>query len=115
MSLTNESKIALEIHKKPNMLYDEVDLISTNRRINKFPDSSDMVVVVPNNNSPKKYDNTIDFSNLVYGTSIDKHNPRKIGLVTALFYINKFPLIIIGPDCKKNNIFIYLIFYLMCR
>ena len=115
MFLSNESKIALEIHKKPNMLYDEVDLISTNRRINKLPDSSETVVVVPNNNSQKKYDNSIDFSNLVYGTSIDKLNPRKIGLVTAFFYINKFPLIVIGPDCKKNNIFIYLIFNLMCR
>ena len=52
----------------------------------------------------KRYDNAIDFSNLVYGTSIDKHNPRKIGLVTAFFYINKFPLIVIGPDCKKNYI-----------
>ncbi len=35
MSLNNDSNISLEIHKKPNILYDEVDLISSNLRISK--------------------------------------------------------------------------------
>ena len=102
MSMNNESKIALEINnKKPSMLYDEVDLISTNRRINKTTDNSGILVVNQNDNLPKRLDNsTVDYTNLVYGISIDIHNPRKMGLVYAFFYINNFPLFIIGPDCK---------------
>ncbi len=50
-------------------------------------------------NSSDKYP-----TDLIYGTSINIHNPRKIGLVRAFLYIKDFPLIIIGPDCKYNII-----------
>jgi hypothetical protein len=91
MSLTNDSNISLEIHKKPNILYDEVDLISSNRRVK----NSTSIVISPKNK--KKENSSEDF---VYGTSIDIHNPRNIGATKAFLYINGFPIIIIGPDCK---------------
>lgn len=94
MSLTNDSNISLEIHKKQ---YNEVDLISSNRRKIKSTYISDAEI-----NSidkfPKKTEGIpID---LVFGVPIDKHKPRKLGSVKAFCYIKEFPIIIIGPDCK---------------
>ena len=98
MSLNNDSNIVLEIHKKPNMLYDEVDLISSNMRISKSTHTNS-IMISSSYNSSDKYP-----SDLIYGTSINIHKPRKIGLVRAFLYIKDFPLIIIGPDCKYNII-----------
>ena len=40
-------------------------------------------------------------SSLLYGNSINDLTPKRIGNMYAFLYINKKPLIIIGPDCKK--------------
>ena len=45
-----------------------------------------------NNKSTKSY--------LLYGNHIDILHPKYLGRAKALFYINNYPLIIIGPDCK---------------
>ena len=50
-----------------------------------------------------KVDNNNDKENLLYGNSITITNPRNVGKVYAFLYIKKYPLIIIGPDCKLNN------------
>lgn len=49
-------------------------------------------------------------SSLLYGNSINDLTPKRIGRLFAFFYINEKPLILIGPDCKKNIIIIYNIF-----
>ena len=92
MSLTNDSHISLEIHKQSNMLYNEVNLISTNRRI---INNSSITVSTPKNKKSE-----YSSADLVFGTSIDIHNPRRIGAINAFLYIKGFPIIIIGPDCK---------------
>ena len=98
MSLTNDSNISLEIHQKPNILYDEVDIITSNRKIVKSTDSSSIEVAQSQTDpSPKKPENSTD---LIFGQSISISKPRKIGAVYAFLYINYYPLIIIGPDCK---------------
>ena len=47
-----------------------------------------------NNNSigTKKY--------LLYGNHIDNLKPKYLGKARAFCYINNYPIIIIGPDCK---------------
>ena len=98
MSLTNDSNISLEIHKKQNILYDEVDIITSNRRIIKPSDRSYPEVAQTQNNFPqKKIENSTD---TIFGVSINNPKPKKIGSVYAFLYINYYPLIIIGPDCK---------------
>ena len=98
MSLTNDSNISLEIRQQPNILYDEVDKITSNRRIVKSSDISSIEVAqTQNDSSPKKPENSSD---LIFGKSISIPKPRKIGAVYAFLYINYYPLIIIGPDCK---------------
>ena len=100
MSLNNDSNISLEIHKKPNILYDEVDLISSNRRMAKAMETTNTVEISSTDNSSQKSEKSSP--DLVYGASIDMHNPRNLGLVKAFLYIKGFPLIVIGPDCKHN-------------
>ena len=99
MSLTNDnSNISLEIHKKPNILYDEIDLITSNRKIIKSTENSNSITIGQSKNNSK---NSEYFSaDLVFGASIDILNPRKIGSLYAFCYIKGFPIIIIGPDCK---------------
>ena len=91
MRLTNDSNISIEMPKKSNISYDEVDLISGN---SKLPNFSSKVV------SPKNQKIEFSSADLVFGTSIDIHNPRKIGAINAFLYIKGFPIIVIGPDCK---------------
>jgi hypothetical protein len=45
-----------------------------------------------NNIGTKKY--------LLYGNHIDNLKPKYLGKARALCYINNYPIIIIGPDCK---------------
>ena len=98
MSLTNDSNISLEIRQQPNILYDEVDKITSNRKIVKSTDSSSIEVAQSQTDpSPKKPENSTD---LIFGKSISISKPRKIGAVYAFLYFNYYPLIIIGPDCK---------------
>ena len=42
---------------------------------------------------------------LLYGNHIENLHPKYLGKARALFYINNYPLIIIGPDCKYFKIF----------
>jgi hypothetical protein len=39
-------------------------------------------------------------SYLLYGNHIDNLHPKYLGRSRAFLYINNYPLIIIGPDCK---------------
>ena len=39
-------------------------------------------------------------SSLLYGNHIRNLNPKYLGKTRAFFYINKYPTIIIGPNCK---------------
>ena len=41
-------------------------------------------------------------TSLFYGNSFNDYSPKKIGNMFAFFYINKKPLILIGPDCKNS-------------
>ena len=41
-------------------------------------------------------------SSLFYGNSFNDYSPKHIGNMFAFFYINKKPLILIGPDCKND-------------
>jgi hypothetical protein len=98
MSLNNDSNIGLTINKKSNILYDEVDLISSsNRRIEKAHDNN-AIEISSTEKTSQKQDKPL--SDLVYGASIDIRKPTNIGSVKAFLYIKDFPLIIIGPDCK---------------
>ena len=49
---------------------------------------------------------------IVYGNSINDLIPKRIGKLFAFLYINQKPLIMIGPDCKKNSYFtIYILIF----
>ena len=41
-------------------------------------------------------------TSLLYGNSINDLSPRRLGKMYAFLYFKNKPLIIIGPDCKKN-------------
>ena len=41
-------------------------------------------------------------TSLLYGNSINDLTPRRLGKMYAFLYFKNKPLIIIGPDCKKN-------------
>ena len=43
-------------------------------------------------------------NNELFGNDIKIINPKKIGNVYAFLYFKDYPLIIIGPDCKKINL-----------
>ena len=58
-----------------------------------------------NNKSTKSY--------LLYGNHIDNLHPKYLGRAKALFYINNYPLIIIGPDCKF--IFCFILIFIFQR
>jgi len=38
---------------------------------------------------------------LLYGNHIDNLKPKYLGKARAFCYINNYPIIIIGPDCKS--------------
>ena len=46
---------------------------------------------------------------LLYGNHIDNLKPKYLGKTRAFLFINNYPLIILGPDCKfiEINIFKY--------
>lgn len=48
---------------------------------------------------------------LLYGNSINDINPKRLGRLYAFFYINKKPLIIIGPDCKNYHYIINISYF----
>ena len=39
---------------------------------------------------------------LLYGNQINNLHPKYLGNSRALFYINNYPIITIGPDCKYH-------------
>ena len=107
MSFSNENKVSYEtptkVKNKNKKFFDEVDLIASNQKISTTVDSSGVLEVnskdTPTNISFNSTVSPID-SDLIYGTPITIKNPRKIGNMRAYLYINNFPLIVIGPDCK---------------
>ena len=107
--MSSENKISFDTasNKGHNKFTDEVELISANRKISNDTNTSEIIIPEKDIEAKKNRISNISLSNssftpseLVYGVSIDVNNPRKIGAVNAFFYINNFPLIIIGPDCK---------------
>ena len=38
---------------------------------------------------------------LIYGNDINIKKPKRLGNLTALLYINDYPLIVLGPNCNK--------------
>ena len=107
MSSSNENKVSYEtptkVKNKNTKFFDEVDLIASNQKISTTIDSSG-VLEVNSKDTPTKISvnstvSRID-SDLIYGAPIIIENPRKIGNMRAYLYINNFPLIVIGPDCK---------------
>lgn len=103
---SNENKISFDTQKKDNKVYDEVELISASPKISTSTETSGIIQIkdknfINNNISKTSSINTsIGYTDLVFGVSIDIHNPRKLGSVNAFFYIKNFPVFIIGPDCK---------------
>ncbi len=51
-------------------------------------------------------------SYLLYGNHIDNLKPKYLGKSRAFFYINNYPLIIIGPDCKLLYNILYKIIFI---
>ena len=45
---------------------------------------------------------------LLYGNSINDLKPKYLGKARAFCYINNYPIIIIGPDCKFYFSFIFI-------
>ena len=58
----------------------------------------------------KENEQQYNYSNLLYGNSINDLTPKHLGKLFAFFYINQKPLIMIGPDYKKNS-FSYNIYF----
>lgn len=51
--------------------------------------------------SEKLNNNNIGTKNyLLYGNHIDNLKPKYLGKARAFCYVNNYPIIIIGPDCK---------------
>lgn len=63
---------------------------------------------INNDNSNR---NTKYKSYLLYGNQINNLHPKYLGKTRAFFYINNYPIIIIGPNCKFLNVII--IFYIL--
>ena len=104
---SNENNSSFENQKKIHSnYYDEIDLISTNPKIPNAIDTSGTIEVSPKDNISRKIslnssvNSSTSSSDLIYGTSIEIKNPRNIGSMKAFFYINNYPIIVIGPDCK---------------
>ena len=38
--------------------------------------------------------------NKIFGNDIDIKNPKRLGNLRAFLYINDYPLIVLGPNCK---------------
>ena len=122
MSSSNENNTSFENQKKPVQAnyFEEIDLISSNPKLSNTIDTSGNTDAILNDKITKKYQklsinsstNTSSSSqDLVYGVSIEIKKPRKLGSVKAFIYINNFPLIVIGPNCKLFTfIFLYKIY-----
>ena len=100
---SNENNSSFENQKKIHSnYYDEIDLISTNPKISNADTSG--TEVSPKYNISKQISSSINSSasssDLIYGISIEIKKPRNIGSMKAFLYINNFPIIVIGPDCK---------------
>lgn len=83
--------------------------IDESSRLNKEQDTS--VKININNNSNLNSENK---SNLLYGNHINNLHPKYLGKTRAFLYINNYPLIIIGPDCKFLNLYYILDCYSVC-
>ena len=52
-------------------------------------------------NSKNDKDENEENKNKLYGNDINIKRPKKLGKLTALFYIKDYPLIAIGPNSKQ--------------
>ena len=80
--------------KTRNLKYnDEIDLIASNQKITNTIDSSVGLEISPKGNIPKKLsiNASISSQDLIYGSPINDHNPRKIGKMKAFCYIKNSP------------------------
>lgn len=104
MSSSKENNVAIKNPiKSKNLKYnDEIDLIASNHKITTTIDSSVGLEISPKGNLPKKLsiNTSISSPDLIFGSPIDEHSPRKIGKMKAFCYFNNSPLFVIGPDCK---------------
>jgi hypothetical protein len=112
-SSSNEYNATFEAKKNISntKIFDEFELISSNKKIPNTNDSSNIVEIRPNNiiSAESSINSSISSHDLIFGTPIEILKPKKIGKMYAFLYINNFPLIVIGPDCKY---FKYLILYI---
>ena len=102
MSSSNNYNVSSETPKKLNKIFDEVELISSNKKISNTNDSSNIVEMRPTNiiSTDSSINTSISSQDLIYRTPIDNPSPKKIGKMHVFLYVNNFPLIVIGPDCK---------------
>ena len=96
MSLKNDKNISQDLNKN-QIQYDEINLIESNPIKLENKESSRVEISLTDKSSKKTVNVSSD---IVFGSSINICNPRKIGSVQAFFYIKGFPIIIFGPDCK---------------
>ena len=109
MSTQEESDNSKEISVRINnqSIKNEIDLIRSEQRIINNSDNSLSMrndinnQNIINNNLTNNLDNTKDSAlDLIYGVPYEINHPRKIGNLRVLFYLNNFPLIVIGSKCK---------------
>lgn len=105
----------IEVEIKNEKTNNEIDLISSEKRIVNNTDISMYIDSTKQNNIFDDSNKTVDnFNNktseLIYGIPYENKSPRKIGNVRVFLYIKKTPFIVIGPDCKYNLYFILISF-----
>ena len=113
MSFNDDDTIALN-PKKPsndmnisnpidlNINIDEKYIINSDEATSKLNKEQETILKVDDN---KNKDKRLK-SYLLYGNHIDNLHPKYLGKSRAFLYINNYPLIIIGPDCKFYNLYI---------
>lgn len=113
MSLNDDDKQALNPNTVQNDIYikNPIDLeLNSNEKFDANGDESRIIlnkeketILKVNENKNR---NIRVKSYLLYGNHIDNLHPKYLGKSRAFLYINNYPLIIIGPDCKFYNLYI---------
>ena len=113
MSLNDDDKQVLNPNTVQNDVYikNPIDLeVNSNEKFNMNSDESTIslnkekeTILKVNENKNR---NIRVKSYLLYGNHIDNLHPKYLGKSRAFLYINNYPLIIIGPDCKFYNLYI---------
>ena len=93
-NISNSTDLKIITDEKYTMNVEEVT-----SRLNKEQETILKVDDIKNKNIRLK-------SFLIYGNHIDTLYPKYLGKSRAFLYINNYPFIIIGPDCKFYNLYI---------